>query len=180
MSPHLSVGHGLPGYFRDHAQCRSCGLSSVSVVVVVGCWLRVFGTILGSFAVLGGNAGKHFCHSDVVEARAVDARRRAQRTLEGRDVLIEGRRPGRVVLVLTVAARHCCGFSSRQDSQCARKGGDPPAVLAQTENGQRCFFLAFFYAKLTDVRDEAPAPLAELTHSRKCSKQGASKCARGL
>ena len=31
LSPHLSVGHGLPGHFRDHAQCRSCGLSSASV-----------------------------------------------------------------------------------------------------------------------------------------------------
>ena len=42
LSPHLSVGHGLPGHFRDHAQCRSCGLSSASVtsVGVVPKWHR--------------------------------------------------------------------------------------------------------------------------------------------
>ena len=34
LSPHLSVGHGLPGHFRDHAQCRSCSLSSASVTSV--------------------------------------------------------------------------------------------------------------------------------------------------
>ena len=38
----VSVGHGLPGHFRDHAQCRSCGLSSASVtsVGVVPKWHR--------------------------------------------------------------------------------------------------------------------------------------------
>ena len=41
LSPHLSVGHGLPGHFRDHAQCRSCGLSSASVTSVgVVLWHR--------------------------------------------------------------------------------------------------------------------------------------------
>ena len=34
LSPHLSVGHDSPGHFRDHAQCRSCGLSSASVTSV--------------------------------------------------------------------------------------------------------------------------------------------------
>ena len=34
LSPHLSAGYGLPGHFRDHAQCRSCGLSSASVTSV--------------------------------------------------------------------------------------------------------------------------------------------------
>ena len=39
-----SVGHGLPGHFRDHAQCHSCGLSSASVtsVGVVPKWHRSF------------------------------------------------------------------------------------------------------------------------------------------
>ena len=44
----LKCWSGLPGHFRDHAQCRSCGLSSASVtsVGVVSKWHRSLRTSL--------------------------------------------------------------------------------------------------------------------------------------